>query len=97
MIFDAGNPSILAVGVRTRPRVVSNGFGTPGRGTDICATPGVYRPSAQAEAHVAGSATHLLEIGVRLPLLESKCVCIVAVLANRLQPLWGYGAGPAIR
>ena len=63
----------------------------------ICATPGVYRPSAQAEAHVAGSATHLLEIGVRLALLESKCVCITAVLANRLQPLWGYGAGPAIR
>ena len=41
---------ILAVGVRTRPRVVSNGFGTPGRGTDICAAPGVYSPSAHGRS-----------------------------------------------
>ena len=45
-----GNTSscILAVGVRQR--VVSNGFGTPGRGTDICAAPGVYSPSAHGRS-----------------------------------------------
>ena len=52
-----------------------------------------------AEAHVAGSASLSLEVGVRLALPEFHvCVhCIVAALASRLQPLWGYGAGPAIR